>query len=462
MIRFPNTLAFRLTIRYALAFVVFLMAGLVLLYSAIEVILDEKMDEDLEEDVEEFRILYEQEGVERVKREIDREVKSDEQADLFIRLLDGSGRQLFASDMTNWEKLKHDKRAFQHAVTEEPFLYTVELVDHEYPARIIYGALGDDIVLQLGESLEEKEEMLRIILEIYAVVFILAIPLASFLSWFMAKRVVWGIEQVSRTAAEIERGQLDKRVEITGQGDEIQNLANTFNSMLDRIRILVAEMREMTDNIAHDLRGPLARIRAIAEVGISTQKSPEEYQTAAADTVEECDRLLQMINATLDVAEAEAGLSSSTIDDVNFSELVSDACELYQPVAEEKQISLACNIDSGCHLRGHIQNLQRMLSNIVDNAFKYTPAKGTINVELRCTQELLTVSVADTGPGIPETDQPRIFERFFRCDQSRSEDGCGLGLSFSRAVARVHGGDIKVESNPGWGSKFTITFPLAK
>lgn len=249
---------------------------------------------------------------------------------------------------------------------------------------------------------------------------------------------------------------------VTAQGDEIQQLADTFNAMLDRIRDLIAEMREMTDNIAHDMRSPLARIRAISEVAVSSASTSDDHKQAASTTIEECDRLLQMINATLDVAEAEAGTAAADVQTVDISELARDACELFEPVAEEKEIELTCELDSGCSIRGNVQNLQRMLANLLDNALKYTPPKGRVGINLGCEDDSIRVAVADTGIGIPAVDQARIFERFFRCDQSRTESGCGMGLSFSQAVARAHGGDISVNSEPGNGTTFTITFPNSR
>ena len=145
-----------------------------------------------------------------------------------------------------------------------------------------------------------------------------------------------------------------------------------------------------------------------------------------------------------------------------MSELVTDACDLFQPVAEEKHIELKCNIGSDCKIQGNIPNLQRMIANLIDNALKYTPENGNVNLDLVCDGKKIKITIADTGMGIPEHDLQRIFERFYRCDQSRSQDGCGMGLSFSRAVARTHGGDITVKSNPGWGTVFTIELGVTR
>ena len=207
---------------------------------------------------------------------------------------------------------------------------TEKLPQQNYATRIIYGLLASDVVYHAGETVEQKAELMEVLLHVFVVMFVAVIPLASVISWIMANKAVQGIEEVSRTAADIQSGQLDKRVTVQAQGDEIKKLADTFNAMLDRIHVLISEMREMTDNIAHDLRSPLARIRAISEVALSNDRTIEEHKAAAADTIEECDRLLQMINTTLDVAEAEVGIANGTAEKVNVSELVYDACELFE------------------------------------------------------------------------------------------------------------------------------------
>ena len=461
MINFPNTLTFRLTLRYALAFVTFVAAGFLVLYFALNSILDQHKDEDLEEDVAEFRNFYEANGLERVKSEILREVKTSDKRDVFIRLLDRDGKTLFSSDLTYWQTLTTRENAVQRVLTGSgPVFMTEKVARQEYKTRVVYGLLAPDIVYHAGETTEEKEELLDLLLGVFTVMMVVAIPLASLISWAMARNAVRAIKEISRTAEEIRSGNLDKRVTVNHQVDEIDHLASTFNIMLDRINSLITEMREMADNVAHDMRSPLARIRAISEMALSKDWMLEQHKTAAADVIEECDRLLQMINTSLDVVEAEAGISNETVGEVNMSELVNDAHELFEPVAEQQKISLTCDYTANCISRGHKQNLQRMLANLLNNALKYTPEKGLVSVNLYCTPQKIFIKVKDSGVGIPEKDIGRIFERFYRCDQSRSQDGCGLGLSFARAVARAHGGDISVTSSPGRGSTFVIEMPV--
>ncbi|RPJ04685.1 MAG: hypothetical protein EHM36_09520 [Deltaproteobacteria bacterium] len=242
-------------------------------------------------------------------------------------------------------------------------------------------------------------------------------------------------------------------------GDEIDQLATTFNQMLDRIQTLLAEIKEMSENIAHDLRSPITRIRGIAEVTLTTARSTGEFESMAASTIEECDRLLDMINTMLMISKTESGIGKLSREEVDVASLVRDACELFEPMAEDKGVTLRCNAPERSLLIGDNRLIQRMLSNLIDNAIKYTPAGGSVTVFVSENESQVLLSVKDTGIGISPDELPRVFERFYRCDQSRSQSGIGLGLSLARAIAQAHSGDITATSVPNQGSTFTVTLP---
>jgi signal transduction histidine kinase len=238
--------------------------------------------------------------------------------------------------------------------------------------------------------------------------------------------------------------------------DEIDQLAITFNQMLDRIQKLVTGIKEMSDNIAHDLKSPVTRIRGIAEISLTAGSSLTDYEGMAASTIEECDRLLDMINTMLMISKTEAGVGQLDCRKIDIAGLVRDACDLFQSAGEDKGLKLVCNPTEKFSIYGDMRLIQRMIANLLDNAIKYTPANGLIKVGIRFgDNQSIQISVKDTGIGISEQDLPHIFERFYRCDPSRSQAGTGLGLSFARAVARAHNGDITVSSTPDKGSTFT-------
>ena len=266
---------------------------------------------------------------------------------------------------------------------------------------------------------------------------------------------------ISSATKELGNGSLAVRVpEDTGER-ETHQLAVSFNQMVEKVDLLIREMREMTDNIAHDLRSPLGRIRAISEVTLTGPQEVDCYRQAAVHTLKECDRLLGLINTTLDVAEAEAGMIHGEYTQVDLPSTLKDICEMYEPLAEQKHIHIQTLLpDTPLVFNGYLSSLQRMMVNLIDNAVKYTQEQGHVLVGLESDKEGVRMFVSDTGIGIPENQQQRVFERFFRCDHSRSQNGNGLGLSYARAVARAHGGNIVLEDRPEFTTSFTVYLPV--
>ena len=460
MLKRPATLASRLTAWYAGIFILFTGCAFLLFYYTIDTILDQRIDEDLEEDIVEMRSLYNDAGIAGIKTEIQREVAQDNADEIFLRLLNSNGIELFASDMSHWHSLVPNLAVLGSlTTTSDPYLETVLIEDDDYPTRAVTGLLAPNLLLQIGESTEDKEDFMELLLGIFSITFLIVTFFAALVGWFMARKALRAIGEVTLAAEDVANGTLDRHVTARAQGEEIDRLVNTFNIMVDRVRTLVAGMRKITDNIAHDLRSAVARIRASAELTLSRETTTNEYRTSAADIIEECDRMMEMINTTLDVAEAEAGTAIFSDKDVDLTTLVQDASELFEPVAEDKNIQLTVSTINDCHIRGNTQQLQRMLANLLDNAVKYTPDGGRVDTCMSRRDDLTTITVSDNGIGISESSQARIFDRSFRCDESRSQAGFGLGLSLARAIARSHGGDITVFSIPDEGSTFTVTLP---
>ncbi len=458
--RMRHTLAFRLTLFYAGVFAVFSLAAGLILYLVIGSAIRENGNEDLMEDIAEFSIILSSKGIEEVKTEIVHEAESDGVEEVFLRLLTPTGEELAASDMSSWESIRKDMDVIRELSSHsDPVLKMVEVPGHEYPVRTVSGAIGPGIILQMGESTEEDEEFMEMFRTIFGATFPVTIIFAAAIGWFMGRRAMRGVEQVTQAAMEISGGKLDKRVSVKSSGDEIQKLATMFNDMLDRIQSLIVGMREITDNIAHDLRSPLARIRGNAEMALTNVMSNDEYETVAANIVEECDQLLSMVNTMLDITEIESGVGNFSMQKIDFAQVVRDACDLFQPVAEKNDITMTCDIDSPFFIRGDRLRLQRMVANLLDNALKYTPPGGRVTVSVEEDEAHVVFSVCDSGIGISEDDRPHIFKRFYRCDESRSHAGSGLGLSLAQAIAGAHGGTITVTSAPGKGSAFSVSLP---
>ena len=247
---------------------------------------------------------------------------------------------------------------------------------------------------------------------------------------------------------------------LKSKRDEIDQLALTFNQMLDRIQALVSDIHEMSDNIAHDLKSPITRIRGLAEITMAHGQSLDEYRNMAASTIEDCDRLLDMINTMLVISKTEAGVDRPNRMVMDVAAVVQDACDLFQPMAEDKKVTLNCQAEKPITIQADIRMIQRMVANLLDNAIKYTQDNGAIQLIVdKLPTDQVIIRIRDNGAGITPEDLPHIFKRFYRCDRSRSQSGTGLGLSLAQTIAKAHGGSISAASVPGKGSTFTVSLP---
>jgi signal transduction histidine kinase len=280
----------------------------------------------------------------------------------------------------------------------------------------------------------------------------------------MTRNMLRKVDAVNRTSTQIIHGDLSQRVPVSGTGDEFDQLAQNLNAMLDQIERLMAGMRQVTDNIAHDLRTPLSRLRARLEVTLIEKPDQARYADVLRETISEADRLLGTFNALLSIAEAEAGSRRDSFGVVDLSEIARDVAELYEPVADENGLGFDTAIADQVMVRGDRHLLSQAIANLLDNALKYTPeGKVALSVETRAGKAHL--EVRDTGPGVPPDRRATVFDRFVRLEGSRSTPGNGLGLSLVRAVAKLHEGEIWLEDSvPGAdrpGLKVVIELPLA-
>jgi signal transduction histidine kinase len=264
----------------------------------------------------------------------------------------------------------------------------------------------------------------------------------------MSRNLLRRVEQVNRTAERVMGGNLSDRVPLRGSRDEFDQLAANLNNMLEQIERLMAGMREVSDNIAHDLRTPLARLRARLELSLIDSPEDGAQTEAVRDAIDEADRLLATFNALLSIAEAESGARRSAAEPLDLAQTVCAAADLYEPVAEEKGCALKLDVEPGIMIRGDRHLLSQAVANLLDNALKYGGGEVLLSAHQQDGRAALEVS--DTGPGIPEAEREAVFDRFVRLEPSRSTPGNGLGLSLVRAVARLHNATVALEDNqPG-------------
>lgn len=268
---------------------------------------------------------------------------------------------------------------------------------------------------------------------------------------FLARRLARRLEIINRTSRTIFEGNLERRMIRTGSGDEFDHLSTNLNRMLDRIFNLMASVRGVTDNIAHDLRSPLSRMRSRMEVALLANRPCEEYREVLADTIEDTDRLLKTFNSLLTIARVESGAARADFTLVDLKQVVTDTVELYEPVVEENDQTLQMSCSGHLEMNGNADLLVQALANLLDNAIKYAPRGAAIEVLAEAADGvIIMLSVADNGPGIPEHFREKALQRFTRLDASRTRPGQGLGLSLVQVVAQMHGGTVHLEdANPG-------------
>ena len=461
LLRLRHTLVFRLTLWYAVIFTISSCTAFLFFYLLIASVIRERTDQDLLDQAGKFSTLLSTNGTDAVRRIAIVEAQAAGEKKIFFRILSRYGEVFFSSNMSYWKDINVSGTAVNALVQGSRYIFhTIVIPERKHKIRILYSVIGPGTILQLGQSMENYTRFIEAFQRIFIATTAFLIVLAALVGWFMARRALSGLGEVTRTAQYISGGSLDERVPVKPRGDEIDQLATTFNQMLDRIQKLVIGIREMSDNIAHDLKSPVTRIRGIAEITLTTDTSLEGYRNMAAGTIEECDRLLDMINTMLLISKTEAGAGKIEYKEMDMAGVVQNACDLFQPLAEDKGVRMTCNIPDKFVLYGDIRMIQRMIANLLDNAIKYTQPEGTVVVSVHTDErQSVVVSVSDTGVGITPKDLPHIFERFYRCDPSRPRTGIGLGLSLAQAIAHAHGGNIAVISIPDKGSTFTVTLP---
>lgn len=455
-----RTVTFRIVLWYAALFVVSSFGVSLFIYFTLASSLRHRMDDNLLVDAQEFTSIYNAGGIAALQAEFEIEAKSEGTERVFLRLLSPELAVLASSDTSKWSGLDtYPDGALRPADTRAVFR-TLTLPNHREGVRVIFKKTSDGNIIEMGQTLREDRRLMARYRENFGAAIAVMAVLGVAVAWILAKRAMKGVERVTQTAVRISEGDLTLRVPLGSEGDEIEKLAKAFNNMLERIQLLVAELKDMTNNIAHDLRSPITRIRGVAETTLTGEQRMDEYQEMAVAVVEESDRLVGMINTMLELAHTESGIADFSMEPVDLGQVVRDAYELFQPVAEDERILLEIDLpQEDLIVSGDVTRLQRVLANLLDNAIKYTEAGGRVRLEAKRNKSDVTVSVIDSGMGISGAELPHVFERFYRHDRSRSTPGSGLGLTLALAFVRAHGGDITVTSAPGEGATFTVTLP---
>jgi len=407
----------------------------------------------------EFTLEYERGGVEAVKTLANARRKRAQRV-FFLRLASAENKTIFLRDPEDWLEFNSDLLRKVPVPTDTRIRWMELNAQDGNALYLAMHRLGDGTVIYVGQSREDADELLGNFRKRALLLAAVLLPLGFAAGIFLTSRALRPVRGLSKTVrGMIETGRYDVKVTRGETDNEINELVSLFNRLTMQIDGLIRSMRGALDNVAHDIRSPMTVIRGRAQLALQRGDDPTLSKEALAECVEESDKVLRILNMLMDIAETEAGISAQNLRQIPVAEISAAVADLYDSVAEEKDIRLKSEATAGLTVKGDPVMLRRALANLVDNALKFTPRGGEVSVTVAKAGAEIVFTVRDSGPGIAKEDLPRIWDRFYRSDRSRSTHGMGLGLSFVQATAKSHGGRVECESSPGCGATFRVFLP---
>lgn len=455
-----QTIGFRLTAWSSLIFIASSLSLFGFAYFLLSSSLQEKDRTAIQLKLKEYADEYQSGGLASVKRKVDFERSSGALRAFLVRVASPRNETMFLKAPEE-ETAFNFKRLEQSDTEGRGAWIQLKAESEDDVLDIASLRLGDGCLLQAGKGPEEREDVLDRFRNTFAVVVVAIVALGlagGTILALQALRPVRGLINVLGPI--IETGKINARVPIRQTGDEFEELSILFNQALEKIDSLIEAMRASLDNVAHDLRTPMTRLQGVAEMALQSKPDMNAYREALADCLEESEQVLTMLNTLMEISEAEAGSVKLDLQPVNFLELIDRVGELYRCVAEEKGVAVQAHCPKDLSLICDHNRMVQVMANLLDNAIKYTPRGGRVDVRADRREHEVVITVDDTGVGIAPEDLGRVWDRFYRGDKNRTQRGLGLGLSLVKAVVHAHKGHIEASSEPGRGSRFTLHLPV--
>jgi signal transduction histidine kinase len=455
--RLRHTLGIRIAFWYAVFFVTSSLALIVITYALLAATLRHYDREIIQTTLVQFAGAFARGGRPALERELLR-TQAAAHGPLFVRALGVRRDLIFVSMPEAWQQFDLSQLATPPLAGQQTWAALRTGPDGAV-LEVASVRLPDGTLFQVGMSTERRTDLLSRFRRVLLVNFVAIALIGLAGGALLTRSALRPVRTLTSTVREIMRtGRTDARVPAEEHGDALGELTVLVNAMLDRIDAVVAGMRGALDNVAHDLRTPLTRLRAIAE-GALQSGDPQVLAGALADCLEEADRVSAMLNTLMDISEAETGTMALSLEPVDLSQVIAEAVDLYEEMADARGQTIAIATADQLTIRGDRNRLRQVVANLIDNAVKYTPPGGRIEIDAHAEGGEAVLRVADTGPGIAPGDLPRIWDRLYRGDRSRSERGLGLGLSLVKAIVEAHGGRVEAASTPGHGARFELRLP---